>query len=114
MLGSAWKPARTGLRNVAALGSSARATAATRPRIRVASNLIGRTRMLLAGRGLNDGFECRFRLKLAVEQQRVVVTSPDGPVVAPGVAVVYAPERHAVNFVGMLHKEAKELRVPIS
>ena len=58
-------------------------------------------------RRLYHGIERGLGLAAAVEQQGIVGPAGDGPVVAPGLAVVDAPERDAAEFIPMLSEKRK-------
>src|SRR5436853_5734655 len=51
-----------------------------------------------------------LRLELAVEQQRMILRAA---VVQPRMAVVDAPERHAVDLVAVLHENLEDVGVAL-
>ena len=80
----------------------------------VATILFGAARRAfscIGGGNLDDAIERRFRPKLAVKKQRIINSPANRPIVKPRVAVVDAPKRYAIDFVGMLDEDAKDFAV---
>src|SRR5262249_31139541 len=61
--------------------------------------------------GTNHRIESRFWIAVATKQQRMTRPASYRPIIEPGIAVGYAPERNARDFVVMLEKHAEQFGV---